>query len=87
MQPTWGLLIVNILLATNARASSHNSSPHYDGSWPESHSLDINYNALPGEKYGDKSAGMVDRLVPLQHMGIKLVARRLAQQRRESDQQ
>ena len=39
------------------RISSQTSSPHYHGSWPESHFRDINYNALPGEKYGDKNAG------------------------------
>ena len=30
---------------------------HYDGSCPERDSFDINYNALPGEKYGDENAG------------------------------
>ena len=38
--PLGGLLFVDIFLARNVRASSHNSSPHYDGSWPEPHSLD-----------------------------------------------
>ena len=36
---------------------SYNSSPHYDGSRPEPNSLDINYNALRGDKYGDENAG------------------------------
>ena len=31
---------MDIFLARNVRASSHNSSPHYDGSWAEPHSLD-----------------------------------------------
>ena len=77
--PPRGLLFMSIFLARNARASSHNSSPHYDGSRPEPHSLDINYNALPGEKMGTETREMVDRLVPFQHMG-KPVARRVAQQ-------
>ena len=50
------ILIVNIFLARNKRANSYNSSPHYNGSRPEPHSLDINYNALPGKKYGDENA-------------------------------
>ena len=55
--PPGGVLFVYIFLARNARASSHNSYLHYDGSRPELQSLDINYNALPGEKYGDENAG------------------------------
>ena len=48
---------MNMFLARNARASSHNSSPYYDSSQREPHSLDINYNALPGEKNRDENAG------------------------------
>ena len=63
---------MNMFLAGNA--SSHNSSPHYYGSQPEHHSLDMNYKALPGEKYGDEKRGkwIVDRLVPLKYTGDRL---------------
>ena len=44
--PPGGYLIVDIFLARNARTHSYNSSLHYDGSRPEPHPLDINYNAL-----------------------------------------
>ena len=50
-------------------ASRHNNSyfsPPYDGSRPEPHSLDIN---CPEKNTGTKTREMVDRLVPLQHMG------------------
>ena len=42
------ILIVNIFLARNVCAYSYSSFPHYEGSRPEPHFLDINYN-VPGE--------------------------------------
>ena len=54
-----------MFLARNARAHSYDSSPRYDRSWPEPHSLDINYIALPKEKYGDEDAGNGGQACPL----------------------
>ena len=44
---------MSIFLARNAHASRHNLSPYYDDSRTESHSFDMNYNALPEEKYAE----------------------------------
>ena len=44
-------------MARDACAHSYNSSLRYDSSRPEPQSRDINYNALPEEKYGDGNAG------------------------------
>ena len=64
--PPGGYLIVNIFLARNARAHSYDSSPCYDRSWPEPHSLDINYvsTLCPKKNMGTKTREMVDRFVP-----------------------
>ena len=66
----------DIFLTENAPAYSHHSSSHYDGSRPEPHSLDIKYNPLPGDKYGDEDAGNGGQACP--NTWVKLVARSLA---------
>ena len=58
------LLLVNIFLARNARASRHSFSPHYDDSRPELHFFDVNHNALPGEKYGGTNAENGEQACP-----------------------